>query len=85
MTKLFHYPLDPFCRRVRLSAGEYKLELDLVEEKPWQARAKFLQLNPLGAVPVLVDDNGVVAAGIDSVAVSIFSISDINFFFHKII
>ncbi len=67
MTSLYHYPLDPFCRRIRLSAGEYKQELELIEEKPWQARAEFLQLNPIGAVPVLVNDD-VVAAGIEAVA-----------------
>ncbi len=68
MTKLYHYPLDPFCRRIRLSAGEYKQELDLIEEKPWQARAEFLQLNPVGAVPVLISDEDVVAAGTEAVA-----------------
>jgi len=67
MTSLYHYPLDPFCRRVRLSAGEYKQDLELIEEKPWQAREDFLQLNPIGAVPVLVSGD-VVAAGIEAVA-----------------
>ena len=64
MAKLYHYPLDPFCRRIRLSLGEYGAEAELLEEKPWERRAGFLTLNPAGDVPVFIDDDGAMAAGI---------------------
>ncbi len=66
MSKLYHYPLDPFCRRIRISAAEFGRELELVEERPWEARLEFLQMNPAGLVPVLVADDGIIAAGIEA-------------------
>ena len=66
MSKLYHYPLDPFCRRIRISVAEFGKELELVEERPWEARIEFLQMNPTGLVPVLVADDGIIAAGIEA-------------------
>lgn len=68
MNKLFHYPLDPFCRRIRLSLAESGTDIELVEEKPWDARVPFLQLNPTGQLPVMVLENDDAIAGIDAVA-----------------
>lgn len=68
MPKLFHYPLDPFCRRIRIRVAESGGQLELIEERPWLARAEFLALNPTGMVPVMVDDAGVVIAGIEAVS-----------------
>lgn len=68
MNKLYHYPLDPFCRRIRVSAAEFGYEIALIEERPWDARVKFLQLNPTGLVPVLMTSEGTVAAGIEAVS-----------------
>lgn len=56
MIRLFHVPLSPFCRKVRLSLGEKKLEVELVEERYWEADADFLRRNPAGKVPVLKMD-----------------------------
>lgn len=67
MPDLYHYPLDPFCRRIRISMAEFGLEADLIEERPWEARTVFLQLNPTGMVPVLIAEDGTVAAGIEAV------------------
>ncbi|MFK7880249.1 glutathione S-transferase family protein [Roseobacter sp.] len=53
MARLFHVPLSPFCRKVRLSLAEKKIEVELVEEKYWEADADFLRRNPAGKVPVL--------------------------------
>jgi len=53
MRKLYHLPLSPFCRKVRLVLAEKKIEIDLVEEAPWEKRADFLRLNAGGKVPVL--------------------------------
>ena len=53
MARLFHVPLSPFCRKVRLSLAEKKIEVELVEERYWEADPEFLRRNPAGKVPVL--------------------------------
>jgi len=57
MIRLYHVPLSPFCRKVRLSLAEKKLEVDLVEERYWERDPEFIRRNPAGKVPVLkIDD-----------------------------
>ena len=56
MLTLFHQPLCPLSRFVRLALGEYRLEARLIEERPWERRQEFLQINPAGSVPVLIDE-----------------------------
>lgn len=53
MARLFHVPLSPFCRKVRLSLAEKKIEVELVEEKYWEQDPDFMRRNPAGKVPVL--------------------------------
>jgi len=53
MNRLFHVPLSPFCRKVRLSLAEKKIEVELVEERYWEKDPDFLRRNPAGKVPVL--------------------------------
>ncbi len=57
MAKLYHVPLSPFCRKVRLCLAEKRIECELAEEKYWEADADFLRRNPAGKVPVLKIDN----------------------------
>ncbi|MFK7943978.1 MAG: glutathione S-transferase family protein, partial [Paracoccaceae bacterium] len=54
MFRLYHLPLSPYCRKVRLVLAEKRVEVDLVEERPWERRLDFLRMNPAGKVPVLV-------------------------------
>ncbi|AKS47642.1 glutathione S-transferase [Octadecabacter temperatus] len=53
MNRLYHYPLSPFSRKVRLSLAEKRIEVELVEERFWEKDADFLRRNPAGKVPVL--------------------------------
>ena len=53
MNRLFHVPLSPFCRKVRLSLAEKKIEVELVEERYWEPSPDFMRRNPAGMVPVL--------------------------------
>ncbi|MDA8585590.1 glutathione S-transferase family protein [Rhodobacteraceae bacterium] len=53
MIRLYHVPLSPFCRKVRLSLAEKKLEVELVEERYWERDPEFIRRNPAGKVPVL--------------------------------
>jgi glutathione S-transferase len=57
MNRLYHFPLSPFCRKVRLTLAEKKLEVELVEERYWEPSADFLRRNPAGKVPVLKTDS----------------------------
>jgi glutathione S-transferase len=53
MAILYHYPLCPHSRLVRLALGEYGLTAELIEERVWERRRDFLLLNPAGTTPVL--------------------------------
>jgi glutathione S-transferase len=56
MIRLYHFPLSPFCRKVRLVLAEKKLEVELVEERYWEPSPEFIRRNPAGKVPVLKID-----------------------------
>lgn len=58
MRTLFHLPLSPFCRKVRLVLAEKRLTFDLQVEKVWERRHEYLELNPAATVPTLLEDNG---------------------------
>ncbi|MFT5538808.1 MAG: glutathione S-transferase [Alphaproteobacteria bacterium] len=55
MRLLYHIPLCPFSRKVRLVLNEKGLDHQLQVEKVWERRDAFLALNPAGQVPVLVE------------------------------
>jgi len=66
MNRLYHYPLSPFSRKVRLSLAEKKIEVELVEERYWEQDPDFLRRNPAGKVPILKMGNRTMA---DSAAI----------------
>jgi glutathione S-transferase len=57
MWQLFQFPLCPFSRKVRLMLGEKGIAHELVRESPWAERDEFLDMNPAGSTPVLVEAN----------------------------
>ncbi|MGB3148630.1 MAG: glutathione S-transferase family protein [Paracoccaceae bacterium] len=57
MARLYHVPLSPFCRKVRLTLAEKKIEVELVEERYWEPSGDFLHRNPAAKVPVLKIDS----------------------------
>ncbi|MFV0281212.1 MAG: glutathione S-transferase family protein [Rhodoblastus sp.] len=63
MPLLFHHPLCPHSRFVRLALAEYGIEADLFEEKVHERRPDFLLIDPAGRTPVLVDEGGLVVPG----------------------
>lgn len=58
MRILYHFALCPYSRKVRLTLHEKKLDFVLEHEPFWEKRDTFLQMNPAGQVPVLIDLNG---------------------------
>ena len=68
MLTLFHHPLCPRSRYVRLIFGEYGIEARLIEERVWERREEFLVLNPAAELPVLVTEGLPPIAGATVVA-----------------
>jgi glutathione S-transferase len=56
MLTLFHHPLCPHSRFVRLVLEEFGVAVRLLEERVWERREQFLTLNPAGTTPVLVEE-----------------------------
>src|ERR1700744_5357662 len=56
MLTLFHHPICPHSRFVRLVLEEYNQPPRLIEERVWERRPEFLELNPAGTTPVLVEE-----------------------------
>ncbi len=68
MRILYHYPLCPYSRKIRLVLAEKKLDFTLEVEKFWEKRESFIKLDPAGQVPVLIELNGSILS--DSGAIS---------------
>ena len=68
MRTLYHLPLDPGSRQVRVLLAEKKLEFVLKAEKVWERRKPFLRLNPAGEVPVLIEPDGTSLPGTEVIS-----------------
>jgi len=60
--KLYHSPTSPYVRKVRITAIEKGVaeRVELVVANPWPDPAAVVGVNPLGKVPALVADDGLV-------------------------
>ncbi len=58
MRTLFHHPLCPFSRKVRVVLKEKNLDFELMAERVWERRPEYLEMNPAGEVPVMVEPDG---------------------------
>jgi glutathione S-transferase len=63
MRTLYHVPLFPSCRKIRMMLREKEMDCALVQESVWEPREDFFHLNPACDVPVLVEEDGHVIAG----------------------
>lgn len=63
MHKLTHFRLCPHSRSLRILLAELGIEVEAVEERPWEWRPQFLALNPAGALPVLELEGGPILCG----------------------
>lgn len=55
MWQLYQFPLCPFSRKVRLMLAEKGVAHELVRVSPWLQDDEFVDLNPAGETPVLVE------------------------------
>lgn len=60
---LIHHTMSAQSRFVRLVLNEYDSSHELAEERPWERRKEFLDVNPAGTLPVLIAEAGVAVAG----------------------
>jgi glutathione S-transferase len=68
MRILYHLPLSPFSRKIRVVLKEKDLEFTPQIEKIWERRPEFLALNPAGEVPVLIEPDGAVLSDSGAIA-----------------
>ena len=68
MATLYHHPLCPQSRFVRLVLGEFGIEPELIEERAFDRRREFLLLNPAGETPVLVETGEFAVPGASVIA-----------------
>ncbi len=55
MWQLHQFTLCPFSRKVRLLLNEKDVGYELVKESPWVRRDEFVDMNPAGQTPVMVE------------------------------
>jgi glutathione S-transferase len=60
MRILYHLPLSPYSRKVRLVMAEKRLPVELRMERVWEQREAYVELNPACTVPTLVEEDGLV-------------------------
>lgn len=65
---LTQYRLCPRSRSIRLALAEYRVEIALLDENPWEWRQGFLAKNPAGEMPVLEFENGLTLCGAYSIS-----------------
>jgi glutathione S-transferase len=69
MWQLLQFPLCPFSRKVRLVMAEKGVQAELLRENPWERRDEFMDLNPAGETPVLVEtERGITLIGSQPIA-----------------
>lgn len=58
MRLLYHFPLHPASRKVRLVLGEKNLPFETQVERAWDPHDGLVALDPSGEVPILVEEDG---------------------------
>lgn len=66
MAKLYHFTLDPYSRRIRLTLAEQNVVVTLVDEKPWALSRQLTDLNAAQFLPVLQEDSGAAICGVEA-------------------
>ncbi len=69
MYRLYHHPICPFSRKVRILLAAKEIGFDLIQENFWERRKELIAMNAAGTVPVLFDNGN--AAVISNSAVII--------------
>lgn len=57
MINLYHHPLCPLSRKVRIHLAAKGINFTLINENFWQRRKEFIAINAAGTIPVLFDNS----------------------------
>ncbi|MEB3211726.1 MAG: glutathione S-transferase family protein [Leptolyngbyaceae bacterium] len=57
---LYYTPRSPYARKVRIVMAEKNLSCTLIDTDVKQKSPEFLRLNPIGKIPVFIDENGLI-------------------------
>lgn len=64
MYRLYHHPICPFSRKIRVHLAAKDIGFELKQENFWERRKEFIAMNPSGTTPVLFDNgNAAVIVG----------------------
>lgn len=80
MLTLYHHPMCPLSRQVRVLLKELVLEFGMIKEEYWLRRREFTQVSPASTLPVIKLPNS--EAGIVGIYPVIEYINDTNQNFH---
>ncbi len=67
MYRLYHHPICPFSRKVRVHLLAKDIGYELVQENFWERKKEFIAMNPAGTVPVLFDNSNSLLVSYSSV------------------
>ena len=76
MFTLYHHPLSPFSRKIRLLLAEKDMPFTPVIEKPWERRKEFIDLSPSGEVPLLIIKDGFVLSDTNAICEYLEEVKD---------
>lgn len=71
MPELLQYRLQPAARLVRLMLGEYGIEHELTDVRPWRREKPFLQIDPAAEGPVMFIEDEPPVVGVTAVMLHI--------------
>jgi glutathione S-transferase len=64
MYRLYHHPICPFSRKVRIHLAAKDIGFELLQENFWEKRKEFIAMNPAGTIPIIFDNgNAAVISG----------------------
>ncbi len=58
MNSLYHFPLCPYSRQLRILLREKNINFTLIREDYWLRRKELLLLNPAGELPIYICNDG---------------------------
>ncbi|MBU6139935.1 MAG: glutathione S-transferase family protein [Proteobacteria bacterium] len=69
MYRLYHHPICPFSRKVRVHLAAKEIGCELIQENFWERKKEFIAMNPACTVPVMFDNNNAVVVVNSSVII----------------
>jgi glutathione S-transferase len=69
MYRLYHHPVCPFSRKVRVHLAAKEIGFELIQENFWERRKEFIAMNPAGTIPVLFDNSNATMVSDSSVII----------------